>query len=171
MTIDEERIRSGLSKPVEVAKTHRVSRHVEVNIDAIFNEFRKSPEYFAMIDDDAFLEENRDLAGVINFIRKVKANSPEVKRIFTEALEQAVYGNGGRMKADLAGGKSQTSWQQQLLTGPITLDTRLESARIQVEEKLKALGFTEPSFMKIYDSISEAVKAEISVELASTQRR
>jgi hypothetical protein len=94
----------------------------------------------------------------------------QIKTIFTSALEEAVYGNGGRKQASIKQYEAKTSWQEELKVGPVGLDRRLEAARAQVEQQVKALQVDGELAMGMYDIVAAKVNIAIGKELGVSAR-
>jgi hypothetical protein len=155
---DQQRILGALGTLVEVVKTHQVSRIVDSVVSQGLDAISKSrlnsegdSEFHAKLDS-------------------VSTNMDQMKAVFTNALEEAVYGNGGRKQASIKQHGAKTSWQEELKVGPIGLDRRLETARTKVEQQVRALQVDEELAMGMYDIVAANVNAAIDKELKAPAR-
>lgn len=104
--------------------------------------------------------------------KDILANQDKIKAIFIDALDEAVYGNGGRQgenKRIIKGEK--TSWQEQLMTGPVKFDQRMRAARDKVNDQINTLSVSSKLTMELYDLAAQAVSAEIKRDLAAGPAR
>jgi hypothetical protein len=146
------------------------TRYVEKWVDAYLDRGYK-PAF------DELYEQSKDLQGDALKANRVEADrlrdqKDMLKSTFTGALEEAVYGIGGRKKADIKSRGANTSWQEQLLMGPIGLEKRLEVAREKLAAELT------PHFesriadvLQFYDLIAADVKKSVEAALAKTAQR
>jgi hypothetical protein len=161
-----KRFLESLDMLADEAKTRYVEKWVNAYLDRGYKPtFDTLYEQSKELQGDALIENRAE-------VDRLRDQKDMLKNAFTSALEEAVYGIGGRKKADLKAYGAKTSWQEQLLMGPIGLEKRIQVAREALAEKLQPqCGAHTQDLLQVYDYIAADVKKAVEAELAKAAQR